>query len=351
MGNSFHKNSIRAWFRNRAEGGGRYGPTLLAAVAGLGLTIGLFELVWYWQRQAQTGFAADTTLLSLAILAVGLVATCLLAAHTWAVTVRRENLEQLVVERSTEARAKDEQLQHALTRVRTLRVSYEDTVQRLMKASVCRAQETGMHLRRVGMLSEMLAIAAGWSHMEAQNIRIAAPMHDVGMIGVPDAILNKPGKLTPAEFEVVKMHTLMGAKILDGSPSSILAMAHKIVLYHHERWDGTGYPHKLSKVDIPEPARIVSIVDVYDAVSHDRVYRPALPVEEILDILKKGAGTQFDPHLVELFLAHYDMARDITRNNPDEVMVGYAPSVPWFVPSVSFNALSALDASAPEPSV
>ena len=113
-------------------------------------------------------------------------------------------------------------------------------------------------------------------------------MHDVGKIGIPDAILRKPGKLTPAEFETMKTHTLIGARMLEGSQSAILAMARDIALCHHERWDGTGYPQGLSGLAIPEPARILSIVDVYDALSHDRVYRPALPEDEVLNHLAQG---------------------------------------------------------------
>jgi putative two-component system response regulator len=155
---------------------------------------------------------------------------------------------------------------------------------------------------------------------------MAAPMHDVGMIEVPDTIVRKPSTLTPAEFEVVKTHTLIGGKMLEGSHSEVLAMAHKIAIYHHERWDGKGYPFKLSGQTIPEAARIVSIVDVFDAVSHARVWRPALSPEEIREILTKGAGTQFDPRLVGLFMAHYETARSIAENNPDEVLVGFGGS-------------------------
>lgn len=238
----------------------------------------------------------------------------------------REGDEQLFAEQTKELRAKDEQLQRAADRIRALSISYEETIRQLMKASLCRSHETGMHIKRIGLLSEMLALAAGWTPSDSQTIRLAAPMHDVGMIGIPDAIVQKPGKLTPVEFEIVKTHTLNGARILEGSHSDVLAMAHKIALYHHERWDGTGYPHRLSGQMIPEPARIVGIVDVFDAVSHDRVYRPALSADAIRDILAKGAGTQFDPNLINLFLANFETARRIGRENPDEVMVGFRAS-------------------------
>jgi len=183
---------------------------------------------------------------------------------------------------------------------------------------MCRDDETGQHIRRTGLLSEMLARAAGWSDADAELIRLAAPMHDIGKIGIPDAILRKPDKLTPAEYETMKMHTLLGARMLEGSQSAILALAHDIALAHHERWDGRGYPQGLAGQAIPEAARIVSIVDVFDAVSHNRVYRLAMPEDEVLKLLSQGAGTQFDPALVALFLMHFDQARRIIQENPDE---------------------------------
>ena len=175
-----------------------------------------------------------------------------------------------------------------------------------------------MHIKRTGLLSESLARAAGWSEADAEIIRLAAPMHDVGKIGIPDAILQKPGKLTPGEFETMKTHTLVGARMLEGSQAAILAMARDIALCHHERWDGTGYPQGLSGPAIPEPARILSIVDVYDALSHDRVYRPALSEDKVLNLMARGTGMQFDPVLLAVFFAHFDDMRRITQENPDE---------------------------------
>ena len=174
-------------------------------------------------------------------------------------------------------------------------------------------------------MSEVLARAAGWSAADAETLRLAAPMHDVGKIGIPDAILRKPGKLTPAEFEVMKTHTTIGAKMLEGSHSAILSMAHDIALSHHERWDGAGYPQGLAGAAIPEPARILSIVDVYDAVSHDRVYRLAMPEDEVLTLMQQGVGTQFDPMLVAVFLAHFEEMRRIAQENPDEAATSRPP--------------------------
>jgi putative two-component system response regulator len=199
-----------------------------------------------------------------------------------------------------------------------IRRAHEETIHRLVTASLCRDEETGMHIKRTGLLSELLARAAGWSAAEAEIIRLAAPMHDVGKIGIPDAILRKAAKLTPAEFEIMKTHTLIGAKMLAGSQSAILSMACDIALSHHERWDGAGYPQGLAGPAIPEAARILSIVDVYDALSHDRVYRRALPEDEVLIVIQQGVAAQFDPMLLALFFSQFDEMRRIARENPDD---------------------------------
>ena len=175
-----------------------------------------------------------------------------------------------------------------------------------------------MHIRRTGLLSELLAKAAGWSSAEAEQIRLAAPMHDVGKIGIPDAILCKGGELSADEFEIIKRHTRIGAEMLAGSSAPMLQMAETIALNHHERWDGEGYPSGLACHTIPESARIVAIVDVYDALIHDRVYRSALPQEEALQIMQQGAGTQFDPLLLTAFFSQLSEISRVALENPDE---------------------------------
>ena len=200
----------------------------------------------------------------------------------------------------------------------TIRRAHEETIYRLLTACMCRDEETGMHLRRTGLLSELLAKAANWPAAEAEEIRLAAPMHDVGKIGIPDTILRKPGKLSPEEFEAMKEHTLIGARMLAGSDLSMLRMAEDIAIAHHEHWDGNGYPAGLSGHAIPESARIVAIVDVFDALTHDRVYRPAIPEEEALAIMQKGAGRQFDPFLLAIFFSQLGEISRIARENQDE---------------------------------
>jgi putative two-component system response regulator len=224
---------------------------------------------------------------------------------------------QLLVERREYTRQLEEKV-HLATRA--IRQAHEETIHRLASASLCRDEETGMHIRRTGLLSELLALAAGWPVEKAEILRMAAPMHDVGKIGIPDAILRKPGKLSPEEFEVMKTHTTIGGEMLAGSQSAILQMASQIALSHHERWDGTGYPQGLAGEDIPEASRIVTIVDVYDALTHDRVYRAALPEAQVLEYMQKGEGKHFDPRLLKVFFSCLDEVHQISEEHHDGVI-------------------------------
>ena len=186
-------------------------------------------------------------------------------------------------------------------RVRTAEVvrAHEETIHMLVKASIHRDSETGNHIKRVGLYSARLALAIGMDQTEADLIRLAAPMHDVGKIGIPDRVLQKPGSLTPEEREIMQTHTTVGADMLAGSESPVLRLACEIALCHHERWDGGGYPSGLKDEEIPLSARIVAVADVYDALTQPRVYRPAMPVHQVLAILLQGRGTHFDPDLID----------------------------------------------------
>ncbi len=166
-----------------------------------------------------------------------------------------------------------------------------------------RDDEIGRHTRRVGMLSALLAEAAGRAPREIALLRIAAPLHDVGKIGVPDYILGKPSKLTEAEFNQVKSHTFLGARILGGSRFAVLQVASEIALSHHERWDGKGYPRGLAGEIIPLPARITAIADVFDALTHTRPYKRAWNVKKAIEAIEQESGRQFDPALVSAFLS------------------------------------------------
>lgn len=142
------------------------------------------------------------------------------------------------------------------------------------------------------------------SDIKPKNILYAAPMHDIGKIGIPDNILLKPGKLTDEEFDIVKSHTTIGAKILSKSNAKIIILAEQIALSHHEKWNGLGYPNGLSGKDIPLEARIVAIVDVFDALTSKRPYKKTFPVEVALDIMEKERGQHFDPDVLDIFLAN-----------------------------------------------
>jgi len=167
-----------------------------------------------------------------------------------------------------------------------------------------RSKETGDHIVRVGEYSALLGRLAGLSEVEAEILRMAAPMHDVGKVGIPDALLNKPGKLSVEEYEQMKTHTIVGYQILHKSQRPILKSAAIIALEHHERWDGSGYPRGLKGEEIHIFGRIVGLVDVFDALTCDRVYRTASSNDKVLEHILQMRGEHFDPRLVDLFLAH-----------------------------------------------
>jgi cyclic di-GMP phosphodiesterase len=215
-------------------------------------------------------------------------------------------------------RTMEELQQTVREQTRAIRNAYDETVYRLVRASLCRDEETGAHIRRTGLCSELLAAAAGWEPERIEQLRLAAPMHDVGKIGIPDAILQKRGQLTPEEQTIMRAHTVLGANMLAGSESPVFWMAQDIAMYHHERWDGAGYPSGLAGEDIPEAARIVAIVDVYDAVTHDRVYRKEFPEAAVHKMMLDGRGTHFDPRLLDIFTSLLPEMRAIAMAAPDE---------------------------------
>jgi putative two-component system response regulator len=188
-------------------------------------------------------------------------------------------------------------------RTREVRDREEEIVLRLLSATGYRDDESGAHVRRIGLYAQAMAESLGWGPESAHSIRVAAPMHDVGKVGIPDTILRKPGPLTLEEFDLMKKHTLIGGRILEGSQAPILQMARDIALWHHERWDGAGYPEGRLEDAIPESALIVAVVDVYDALVHERVYRPALSEDEALAVMIQGNGDHFGPRVFECFLS------------------------------------------------
>ena len=177
-----------------------------------------------------------------------------------------------------------------------------EILKRLALAAEYRDDVTGEHIERVGTLAGFLAAGLDLSEESVEVIRRAAPLHDVGKIGVPDGILLKPGKLTAEEFERVKEHSSIGGSILAGSSFAVLRAAEKIALTHHERWNGSGYPEGLEGEDIPLAGRIVSLVDVYDVLTHERPYKSAWSVDRALEEIRVQRGRQFDPRVVDAFL-------------------------------------------------
>jgi putative two-component system response regulator len=226
---------------------------------------------------------------------------------------------QMLVDRRQYTQRLEQQIRQQTVAIRH---AHEETIHRLVAASSCRDVETSTHILRTGLMCERLARARGWSAADADNIRLAAPMHDVGKIGIPDAILRKPSKLTREEFEIMKSHTTIGAGMLEGSNVPMLQMARWIALSHHERWNGGGYPTGASGVAIPEAARIMAIVDMYDSLTHDRVYRPPLSEPSALEIIRHGKGKDFDPELLDVFFQNLPALREIAARHPDEPHAG-----------------------------
>jgi putative two-component system response regulator len=178
---------------------------------------------------------------------------------------------------------------------------------RLGRAAEFRDMETGMHIHRISELSYELAKLAGLPEQECEIIRHASPLHDVGKIGIPDNILLKPGKLDDSEFNIMKTHTVIGAKILaDAEQFPSIKAGQIIAQQHHEKWDGSGYPHGLSGTAIHIYGRIVMIADVFDALTSERPYKKAFPLEKAVEIMLDGKGSFFDPELLEIYLANLD---------------------------------------------
>ena len=174
-----------------------------------------------------------------------------------------------------------------------------------------RSKETGFHVKRVAEYSYILAKLYGMNEEKAQLLKLASPMHDIGKVGIPDSILNKPGRLTPEEFEIMKTHSFLGYEMLKNSKKEILMTSAIVAHQHHERWDGKGYPQGLKEQEIDINGRITSICDVFDALGSDRCYKKAWKLEKILDLFRGGKGSQFDPNLTEIFLNNLDKFLEI----------------------------------------
>lgn len=194
----------------------------------------------------------------------------------------------------------------------------QETVLRLSKAADSRDPETGAHILRMANYSKLIGANMGLSEMQQQMLLDAAPMHDIGKVGIPDHILLKPGKLSPEEFAIMKTHATLGYQILAGSQSEIVRTGAQIALSHHEKFDGSGYPQGLAGEAIPLFARIVAVADVFDALTSERPYKSAWPLEKAVEFLREGSGHHFDPACVDAFLLHWDQVLEIRERYKDD---------------------------------
>jgi putative two-component system response regulator len=220
----------------------------------------------------------------------------------------QQHLEEMVEKRT-------EELKQAIKRIKLASL---DTIHRLARAAEYKDEGTGAHIKRIGQYSASIARQLGLNDTNVESILYAAPMHDVGKIGIPDHILLKPGKLDAEEWRIMKQHTTMGAQILQGSDAEFIQMAEVVALTHHEKWDGTGYPQGLKGLGIPLPGRIVAIADVFDALTSERPYKERLSVEESFDIIEVGRGSHFDPEVVDAFFTVIDEVLSTRDEYKDE---------------------------------
>jgi putative two-component system response regulator len=206
-----------------------------------------------------------------------------------------------------------------------LQEAYYDTIHRLALAVEYKDKFTGSHILRMSRYSAFIAKKIGLTKQEVMNIFYAAPMHDVGKIGIPDTIISKPSRLTMDEFDIMKKHTIIGAEILADSKSDILMIARHIALSHHEKWNGLGYPHGLEKEIIPLSARIVALADTFDVLTSKRSYKEPYSITTASKIIANECGTHFDPHVVEVFEENLEEmvkihADDATRTDSASIM-------------------------------
>ncbi len=207
-------------------------------------------------------------------------------------------LEQKVERRTNALRAALEEMTEAK---RSTYEAHLDTIRRLTLAAEYKDRDTGGHIERIGRYSELMGRVLGHAPGDLEVILHAAPMHDVGKLGIPDRILLKPGPLDAQERAVMNTHTEIGAQILSGSDSPVIRMGARIALAHHEKWDGSGYPNGLAGEAIPEEARICAVVDFFDALTMDRPYRAAVPNDQVVEMMRESTGTHFDPRMFAAF--------------------------------------------------
>jgi putative two-component system response regulator len=218
-------------------------------------------------------------------------------------------------ELESEVTSRTEELKHALERIKADSL---ETIYRLAMASEYKDKETGAHIKRMSYYSAAVARSMGLDEKTIETILYSAPMHDLGKIGIADLILWKPARLDPVEWEMMKQHSVIGAKILGGSNAEFIRMGETIAQCHHEKWDGSGYPNKLKGIEIPIAGRIAAIADVFDALTSKRPYKEPFSVEKSLAIIREGKGSHFDPDVVDAFFAIQDEILMIKKRYGDD---------------------------------
>jgi len=213
-------------------------------------------------------------------------------------------------------------IHHDVNKLMQLSIEIEDTQKevliRMGELAETRSKETGNHVRRVAEYSKILAQEIGLNESMVEILYMVAPMHDIGKVAIPDAILNKPGKLTPDEFEVMKRHATIGYDMMRASSRELLHAASIVAHQHHEKWDGSGYPAGLKGEEIHIFGRITALADVFDALGSERVYKPAWEIERILSFFEQQSGRHFDPKLVQIFLEKKESFLEIRDRFRDE---------------------------------
>jgi len=217
-------------------------------------------------------------------------------------------------ELEVEVERKTEELRKAFEKIKTVSL---EAIYLITRAALYKNEGTGAHVRRISLYAAALAEAMGLDETTVEAILYASPMHDVGKIGIPDSILLKQGKLERGEWEIMKRHTIIGAKILESSDTEFMKLGKTIALTHHERWDGNGYPRGLKGTRIPLAGRITALVDVFDALVNERPYKEAFPVDRVLDIIMEERGKHFDPEVTDAFFSVIDRMLSIMNEYKD----------------------------------
>ncbi len=242
--------------------------------------------------------------------------------HTVEKLVKDIKRQQKIIERSDKRQQKEyDELQDKLKEVQSLQIEIEETQREVVftmgAIGESRSKETGNHVKRVAEYSKILALKYGLSEQEAEMLKQASPMHDIGKVAIPDAILNKPAKFTPEEFEIMKTHSQLGYEMLCYSGRPLLKCASIVAYQHHEKYNGNGYPNGLKGEDIHIYGRITAIADVFDALGSDRCYKKAWEDERIFELFRSERGEHFDPRLVDIFfenLAEFLEIRDTHKD-------------------------------------